>query len=414
MAALPFLKQSPRLSYRWRQRILRDAVTGPFDLWIQSASGGESMLTGSVLEVLADQIPGNKKRRILVTSGTPQGIDTLQKNKQFIGSDAPLDITVACFPFDAPRLMRRAFTLFAPKLAVLVETELWPGFLSAAKQQHVPVLLINGRMSEKSFRSNLCLAPFFKKFGPNQVFAVSERDGKRFSRLFGEKTVSLMNNIKFDRIDVGKRLQKDHAFAALIPPHTPFVLLGSIRRQEEEKILGTLKRIRAKRPDIVVGLFPKHVERADHWIEMLNREKIPSIKRSKAEAAQPAGSVIVWDVYGELAGAYALAKAAFVGGSLVDLGGQNFLEPLVFGLKPIIGPYWGNFAWVGQEVISSGLVRQVADEHELTAALIEATDAQSSKEEVASRVEAFFKPRQGGTLHVCREIANRFAAMEKE
>ena len=116
------------------------------------------MLTGSVLEALANQIPKNRKWRILATSGTRQGLETLEKNKQSIRSDAPLEITVACFSFDAPRLMKKAFTLFAPKLAVLVETELWPGFLTAAKQQHVPVMLINGRMSEKSFRSNIWLA----------------------------------------------------------------------------------------------------------------------------------------------------------------------------------------------------------------------------------------------------------------
>jgi len=369
------------------------------------------MLTGSVLEALANQIPKNRKWRILATSGTRQGLETLEKNKQSIRSDAPLEITVACFPFDAPRLMKKAFTLFAPKLAVLVETELWPGFLTAAKQQHVPVMLINGRMSEKSFRSNIWLAPFFKNFGPTQVLAISEMDGKRFSKLFGNEKVSLMNNIKFDRIDIGKKLQKDHAFATLIPRNTPFVLLGSIRRQEEKKILGTLKKIIATRPDIVVGLFPKHVERADYWIETLTREKILSIKRSKAKAFQPAGSVIVWDVYGELAGAYALAKAAFVGGSLVNLGGQNFLEPLVFGLTPIIGPYWSNFEWVGQEVISSGLVKQVADEHELTIALIEAIDAETSKKEVVSRAVAFFKSRQGGPHHVCRQIANQLTIM---
>jgi 3-deoxy-D-manno-octulosonic-acid transferase len=126
-----------------------------------------------------------------------------------------------------------------------------------------------------------------------------------------------------------------------------------------------------------------------------------------------AGTVIVWDVFGELAGAYALAQAAFVGGSLENLGGQNFLEPLVFGVKPIIGPHWKNFAWVGREILASGLVREVADHHELTAALLTAIDDDIAKDAVIKQVQEFFEPRKGGTLLVCQQIIDTLAVLEK-
>jgi 3-deoxy-D-manno-octulosonic-acid transferase len=392
---------------------LKDVAEGPFDLWIQAASGGESMLTNMVLESLVTFLPKNKKYRILVTSGTKQGIDSLVKGRIHQPSDTILDITVAYFPFDAPHLMEKAFTRFAPKLAIIVETELWPGFLITAKRKNVPVLLINGRMSIKSFGSYKYFAKFFKKYGPEKVLAISPTDGERFSRIVGPAKVSLINNIKFDRIEPKRELPEHNPIADLLPEGSPFLLLGSIRREEEERILKTIAKTLAARPGITIGLFPKHIERADYWLRFLARENISAVKRSETIIRRSPGSVIVWDVFGELAGAYALADAAFVGGSLENLGGQNFLEPLVFGLKPIIGPHWKNFAWVGREIIASGLVQEVADENELATALLTAIDADVAKDEVIRQVQDFFKPRKGGTHRVCQEIINTLDVLGK-
>lgn len=392
---------------------MQEVAKGPFDLWIQAASGGESMLTNMVLDKLVTLLPDNRRWRVLVTSGTKQGVESLLKGRKDQPPSSILDITVAYFPFDAPHLMKKAFNRFAPKLAVIVETELWPGFLITAKRTNVPVLLINGRMSEKSFGSYKYFTNFFTKYGPEKVLAISPTDGERFCQIVGPEKVSLINNIKFDRIEPQRDLPEHNPIADLLPADCPFLLLGSIRREEEEKILKTVTEALARRPDITIGLFPKHIERADHWIETLSKEKIPSSKRSKTFVRQSPGSVIVWDVFGELAGAYALARAAFVGGSLEELGGQNFLEPLVFGLKPIIGPYWKNFAWVGRKIVTSGLVKEVADENELVTGLLAAIDADVSKDQVITQVQAFFEPRKGGTLQVCQQIINKLDVLGK-
>ena len=402
--ALPFLKRSPRVKLGWQQRTMQEIAEGPFDLWIQAASGGESMLTNMVLDELVTFLPPGRKLRVLVTSGTKQGIDSLLKGRKNHPANSTLDTTVAYFPFDAPWLMEKAFNRFAPKLAVIVETELWPGFLITAKRTHIPVLLINGRMSVKSFGSYKYFSKFFNKYGPEKVMAISPTDGERFSQIVGPEKVRLINNIKFDRIKPQIDLVEQNPIINLLAEESPFLLLGSIRREEEEKIFKTITKLLAMRPDITIGLFPKHIERADHWIELLSKGEITASKRSEILICQPSGSVIVWDVFGELAGAYALARAAFVGGSLVNLGGQNFLEPLVFGLKPIIGPYWKNFAWVGREIISSGLVTEVADENDLVTGLLKAIDADVAKDQVVSQVQAFFEPRKGGTQQVCQQI----------
>lgn len=404
--ALPFLQRSPRVRLGWRQRTVQDCAEGPFDLWIQAASGGESILTSMILENLLTSLPKNKKWRILATSGTKQGIDSLMQGVQNLPSDKVFDITVAYFPFDAPYLMEKAFRRFTPKLAIILETELWPAFLIQAKRNLVPVLLVNGRMSAKSFASYKYFTTFFHKYGPEKVLAISPTDAERFAQIVGPKKVSLINNIKFDRIEPRKNIPEHNPISLLLPKDCPFVLLGSIRKEEENKILQTIVHILAMRPKSTIGLFPKHIERADYWLELLKRENIFAVKRSDIDVCQSPGSVIVWDVFGELAGAYALADAAFVGGSLEDLGGQNFLEPLVFGRKPIIGPYWKNFSWVGREIIDCGLVQEVADEKELVTCLLGTIDTDLPKDAVIKEVQAFFEPRKGGTLQVCQQIVN--------
>jgi 3-deoxy-D-manno-octulosonic-acid transferase len=412
--AMPFLKRSARVQLGWRQRTLQDCAEGPFDLWIQAASGGESILTTMILENLVSSLPKNKKWRILATSGTQQGIDSLTKGVHKLLLENTFDITVAYFPLDAPYLMEKAFRCFAPKLAIILETELWPAFLIQAKRNHVPVFLVNGRMSVKSFASYRHFARFFHTYGPEKVLAISPTDAERFARIVGPEKVSLINNIKFDRIEPGQGVPKDNPIALLLQKDSPFLLLGSIRKKEERKILQTIVHILDERPDITIGLFPKHIERANHWLDLLKRADIVAVKRSETDSRQSPGSVIVWDVFGELAGAYALADAAFVGGSLENLGGQNFLEPLVFGCKPIIGPYWKNFAWVGREIIDCGLVQEVADEKELAPRLLEAMDADLSQDAVIREVLAFFAPRKGGTRQVCQQIIDTLAVLEQK
>jgi len=409
---MPFLRRSLRMSIGWEQRTLHDPPNGPFDIWIQSASGGEALLTNMVLVNLAGILPRQKRLRVLATSGTKQGIDSLRKGRDMLPVDNNLEIEVAYFPFDAPPLMHKAFARFTPKLAVIVETELWPGFLIFARRNNVPVFLINGRISEKSFSSYRRFRSFFRQYGPERIWAISPLDRQRFARIFGTERVDLMNNIKFDRIEP-KTAFPNSPIAALLPKTAPFVLLGSIRREEEQVILKTVIALLARRNNIVIGLFPKHIERADHWLALLHGARIEAVKRSQISEKRQPGNVIVGDVFGELAGAYALAAAAFVGGSLVNLGGQNFLEPLAFGLKPIIGPYWKDFAWVGRDIVTSGLVREVANGDELTAALLAAIDDRQEREDVILQVHRFFAPRKGGTEQISQQIIDKLRFLEK-
>ncbi len=409
--ALPILKRARRTSFGWQDRIVETSPSGPFDLWIQAASGGESMLTNMILEGLDETLHPKRKCKILVTSGTKEGVDSLKKGMDKVKSNR-IALHVAYFPLDAPFLMEKAFSRFSPTLAVILETELWPAFLITAKKNNVPVFLVNARMSDKSAGTYKRFARFFSSYGPKKIWAISELDQGRFLEVMGTSTVELMDNIKFDRITPVHNKPPNPKLLALLPEDKPFVLLGSIRRGEEEKILTTIKKLLSTRNDITIGLFPKHITRAKLWQDLLKKENITSTIRSEISPDNPAANVIIWDVFGELADAYNLAQTAFVGGSLVNLGGQNFLGPLVFGLRPIIGPYWRNFGWVGKDIVTSGLVTEVNNEITLATTLLKRLDQPVNKESTRHQVQQFFEPKKGGTQFVCQKITQKLHAIE--
>jgi 3-deoxy-D-manno-octulosonic-acid transferase len=185
------------------------------------------------------------------------------------------------------------------------------------------------------------------------------------------------------------------------PAGAPFMLLASVRRQEEKllrPILDPLLRAAgAVLPGASLVIAPRHMERVPAWRAMLEKSGRPPVLRSdlEREAVLPPASLIVWDRFGELSALYAAAGAVFVGGSLAPLGGQNFLEPLAAGRIPCIGPFWSNFSWAG-ECASLGLVRQVADAAEL-AAVLPAMLQRQDRDRVREDFAAFIARKQGGS-----------------
>ena len=401
------LRHRKRTGYRWQQRTLKQVPAGPFDLWIQASSGGEANLAGEIirnLSQLSDE--HNCELRLLLTSGTREGIEGLERAvKQNLPSTTHIKTSICCFPFDAPHLRRKAFQHFSPRLAVLLETELWPGYLVAAHKGENPVYLINGRMSNRSYPSYLRFRKFLHLFGPNRIWAISKEDAEKFSQVMGKEKVALMTNIKFDTMLTGEQPVKSPAkLSSVLPASVPFVIFGSIHKEEEEQVLQTIKELVQKRPDAIIGVFPKKPQRIAPWLKRLRSENLPSEKRSQLDALSAVTKVIVWDVFGELGQAYALASAAFVGGSLIARGGQNFLEPLQFGLRPIIGPYYHDFSWVGQEFFTEKLVEVANNQSELTEMLLQELSHPQPSAKIRARVIELVVQRKGGAQFISQQL----------
>lgn len=416
--AEPLLRLNPRLAKGFKQRTLEYPPAFPADLWIQAASVGEAYLAWEILNNLSLPHPIN----IFLTANTGQGLKILQKAVEDI-KNKKIAISASCafFPFDRPSLMKKAVRLVNPRLLILLESEIWPGLLAAMHGHNSKILIINGRMTARSYKRYTIWPSFWKTLNPDKILAISKQDAARFSSLFPGTQVDIMPNIKFDRIgqtreDTGGQTPLKNPLRKYFQENQPLVVLGSVRKEEETDILKLIDFLIKKQPDIIIGLFPRHMNRIKAWSQNLDHLSLPWQLRSAlnqpVKNGQPAkndqpvkrGSIVIWDLFGELSLAYGLANAAFVGGSLAPLGGQNFLEPLVCGVIPVIGESWYNFEWVGEEIIKQGLVRCAPNRQAVAQFLLQDLKAPFSHKSVQTKALAYLKKRQGGTATACRII----------
>jgi 3-deoxy-D-manno-octulosonic-acid transferase len=397
---LPILRHHHRLKDDFNARCSAAHLT-PADLWIQAASAGEAYLADEILKHLNPTRPV----KILLTANTHQGLEIIHKAIENIHkAQSEITATAAYFPFDRPAIMNAAVDRINPKLMVLLETEIWPGLLFALKKNNSRILIINGRLTMKSLRRFVVMRNLIAALGPDQILAISKEDAARFAALFGYGKVSVMPNIKFDRLDssvklIGNPLEK------IIPAGSSFLAMGSVRQEEEQMIDQIVRDIHCHLPDTIIGIFPRHMHRIEQWKEMLNQSGLNWRLRSglTGDAAEK-GCIILWDTFGELNQAYALASAVFVGGSLAPLGGQNFLEPMIYGIRPVIGPHWDNFAWVGEEIIRTGLLIRTQNWKAAASALIGQMKAPAAKESIRQSAVHYISQRTGGTEQACRLI----------
>ncbi|MFP4168973.1 MAG: 3-deoxy-D-manno-octulosonic acid transferase [Desulfonatronovibrionaceae bacterium] len=384
--ALPFTFFSPRLRQGLASRMGRNLPRGPFDLWIQAASVGECQLAVRLVQ----EVRSRKELKILVTTCTREG-------KKILDDDLDREGCVsAYFPFDLPGIMKKAFLGITPRAAVLLETEIWPGFMRECSRRSIPLITANARMSTKSYARYLRLGSRLKKYGPNEVVAVSEQDARRYVDIFPLARATVAPNMKFDALDPEEPIPfVDNPLSDLFGPRPYLFVLASVREQEERYVREIIRSLLSRHPAAVIALFPRHMHRIRTWEDFFKKQGINYSLRSKIQEKAAPGSVILWDGFGELKYAYALARSAYVGGSLVSCGGQNFLEAIEQGVVPCIGPHWFNFAWAGREILSTGLAREVEDPA-FMADCLEALPP-SNREKVCADFRDYLQKRKGGS-----------------
>lgn len=350
--ATPFLRRHKRLADRFNERILADSTPHTADIWLHAASTGEAFLAVDLANALLQTKPDS----MILTTQTEQGRSIFE---EFAATHTDTDLQIRYLPLDTTPLMDRFVKVVNPKVAIILETELWPAMLRALKQNGTKLMIANGRMTERSFRRLGWLSSIWKALAPDQVLAISENDANRFTALFG-CPVKVLPNIKFDQLQI-PAATINIAKKEFCAENVPLVVLGSVRNAEIGPIEKIVRQLLMENPKLVIALFPKHIHQLKMWETMLRKLNIPFQYRSQMSAPAKSGTVILGDTIGELKSIYAMADAVFVGGSLAPLGGQNFLEPLLYGRTPIIGPFWDNFKWVGQDLFTNGLVKIAND-----------------------------------------------------
>lgn len=299
-------------------------------VWLHCSSLGEVKAAELLIEALRKVRPG---LLIYVSSMTATGREAAQK---IAGLDC-----VFPFPFDLAPVMRRYIDHLKPSAVIIVETEIWPNLLNEAHKRKVPVAFINARMSEKSARNYGFIKPLMAGIlCDTSVLAISDADAGRFASL-GAVNVSVLGNIKFDAVRSADVSNREALKAGVNAAGMPVFIAGSVREGEEKYVVDAIKFASEKVGGLVSIIAPRHPDRVGLLCDMLKDSGMGFSLRSSGERSD----VVVVDTMGELFRLYGASDVAFVGGSLVDLGGQNILEPLAWGVPTIHGQYMSNFLW---------------------------------------------------------------------
>ncbi len=361
---------------------------------IHAVSVGEVKVAQALVRELAAARPDLD---LVVSSTTNTGIEAARKS--FPGG------AVVRFPFDAAWLVARFLDRVAPDLVVLVELEIWPGFLRAARRREIPVAIVNGRATERSVRSWRRLGPSFAGFDRLALACVQNDEyAERFAALgVPRDRVVVTGNLKADGIrtgvsDPGPELRR------LLGPRDgqPTLVAGSTHDPEERFVAAAAGSAR-------VILVPRHLERVPALVRDLGRiGREPQLLSSlrAGESPDPSRPAIV-DSMGELERVYALADVAFVGGTFTDRGGQNVLEPAAQGKPVVHGPNVWNFAQEAALLERSGASRKVADEAGLEYALRDLLADPAARERMARAGIAAVELQKGAASRTVRALLER-------
>jgi 3-deoxy-D-manno-octulosonic-acid transferase len=254
------------------------------------------------------------------------------------------------FPLDFNWAVRPALDRLRPRAVLLTETEIWPNFLRACSTRDIPVILVNGRISQRSFPRYRRVRRFFGRVlqGIRLFCMQTPEDARRILDLGAPSDrVHVVGNLKFDLAGAGPAEPGAEGGAVRqmlgLPLSRPVLVAGSTHRGEEEPVLEAFKAVRRSVPELTLLLAPRHPERLGEVEALLEREGLSWVRRSRLPVDVPPAVILV-DTMGELARLYAVGTVVFVGGSLVPIGGHNILEPASHARPVLFGPYMGNFA----------------------------------------------------------------------
>lgn len=309
------------------------------------------------------------------------------------------------FPLDFSWSVRRALRRVRPDLVVLVELELWPNFVLATHRAGIPLALVNGRVSESSFRGYRRLKWLFAGLLPrfDRLIAQNETYAARLEELGGPKEkIHVTGSIKYDGIETRRDNPATRGLAAElgIDLREPVFVAGSTQDPEERLAVKAWQQARQTHPDLRLVLVPRHPERFEQVAELVVSMGHPLLRRSQNDGAVPRGGqrpVVLLDTIGELAACWGLADVAFVGGSLGNRGGQNMIEPAAYGAAVLFGPYTQNFQDVVDELLERGGARVVGDGVDLARRLQELLEDPTTAHALGEAARGLVLDRQGAT-----------------
>ena len=327
-------------------------------IWLHAVSVGETRAAEPLVRALAQRYPNHQ---ILLTQMTATGRATAEQ--LFEGA------AHCCYlPYDYPFAVARFLRHFRPRIGVLMETEIWFNLIRGCREQGVPLLLANARLSEKSAGGYARVASLTRVAlqGLAAVAAQSEDDAARLKAL-GATTVEVTGNIKFDLSVPDEMLSLGTVFRRQFGTDRPVFFAASTREGEEALLLDALEAHPVA--GLLTVIVPRHPQRFDAVSALLTARGHVFVRRSENRDVPPDCAFVLGDSMGEMAAYFSACDAAFVGGSLLSYGGQNFIEACALGVPVLLGPHTYNFAKAAEDAVAAGAAARVGDANKLVESL---------------------------------------------
>jgi 3-deoxy-D-manno-octulosonic-acid transferase len=355
-------------------------------IWIHAVSVGETRAAEPLIKALQACHP---EHRILLTHGTPTGRQA--------GVDLYGERVERCYlPYDFAWASQRFLRRFRPVVGIFMETEIWPNLIRAGGHSAVPVYLVNARMSEKSARG-------YRRIGRltrdalsqlSGIGAQTDRDAQLLANL-GAKDVRITGNIKFDRRAPAEMLALGATLRDSFGAQRLVFLAASTREGEETIILDALSR--SEVPQLLTVIVPRHPQRFEEVAALAKRRGHKIQRRSENRPIEADTRVVIGDSMGEMYAYYAACEIAFIGGSLLPLGGQNLLEACSVGCPVIVGPHTFNFEDATRGAIEAGAAIRVADAGDLGATVVDLLKRPDRRRAMSAAGKRFTDAHRGAT-----------------
>lgn len=388
-------RRQPDYRRHWRERFggYPRACSPAQWIWIHAVSVGETRAAEPLVKALRQHYP---QHRILLTHMTPTGRAT----SRHLFAET---VEQVYLPYDYPFAVRGFLRFFRPQLGILMETELWPNLIAACAAQRLPLLLVNARLSERSAHRYARFPELMREAlrGLAHIAAQGEEDAARL-RALGAGQIEVFGNLKFDIEPPPTLLELGRQWRAQIGDRPVFVC-ASTREGEEVQILASWLAQRRHNHGALLIVVPRHPQRFQEVATLAAKLTLKTLSRSEG---LPAADTEVWigDSMGEMFAYYAVADLAFVGGSLLDFGSQNLIEPCAVGLPVLIGPSTFNFTDAAEDALAVDAARRVATAEELVSNALALLADAAARERMGAAGRRFAAQHQGATQRTLQLI----------
>jgi 3-deoxy-D-manno-octulosonic-acid transferase len=367
-------------------------LDGDESIWVHAVSVGEVLSARPLLSELRAQYP---KLRLFLSTTTLTGQQLARRSVSDVDA-------VFYFPFDWTFTARRTLNVVRPRLFVMIETEIWPNLLRECRRRRIKTVMVNGRISYRSFPRYRLVRPFMKRvLADIDRFCVQgEETSRRLVELGADPArITVTGSLKFDSLESsptpGRGRERVLRFFRM-PASRPVIIAGSTLKGEEEPVIHAFNRIRAAGTNAMLIIAARHPERFGDVERLCRQEGLAAVRRTELPIdSEPRADAVVLDTIGELAQLYQLATVVFVGGSLVPAGGHNILEPALYGKPIVFGPHMENFGEIADAFLANGAAIQVRSSGEFEDTLVNLVGDPVRRARVGAAARALVESNRG-------------------